>query len=112
MGSSIGIALITTFLAHQQAVHRAVLTEKLTAFAPEADARIATLSSVFARQGSDPFTAHQRAFAALDGIINGQAMLLSFADVFRYVALAFIVTLPLLLLLGRGGNKDAVAAAH
>jgi DHA2 family multidrug resistance protein len=39
-------------------------------------------------------------------------MLLSFADVFRYVAIAFVVSLPLLLLLGRGKNRAALAAAH
>jgi hypothetical protein len=36
-------------------------------------------------------------------------MLLSFADVFFYVAGAFLVTLPLLLLLSKGGKVDAPA---
>jgi len=112
MGSSIGIALITTLLAHREAVHRAVLAEKVTPFAPETNARLQALTSLFTQRGADPVTAHDRALRVLDGLVNGQAMLLSFADVFRYVALAFVATLPLLLLLGRGGNKDVAAGAH
>jgi MFS transporter, DHA2 family, multidrug resistance protein len=112
MGSSIGIAVITTLLAHREAVHRAVLVEKVTAYSPETTERLQVLTGAFTQQGADPTTAHQQALGILDRIVNGQSVLLSFADVFRYTALAFVVTLPLLLLLGRGGNKEVSAAAH
>lgn len=112
MGSSIGIALITTLLSHREFVHRTVLVEKVTSYAPATIQRLKVLTGVFTQEGADPYTAHQRALAALDRMVNGQAMLLSFADVFRYTALAFLVTLPLLFLLSRGGNKEAAAAAH
>jgi DHA2 family multidrug resistance protein len=112
MGSSIGIAVITTLIAHREAVHRAVLVEKVTPYAAQTTERVQMLTGAFLQRGADPVTAHQRALGALDRIVNGQAMLLSFDDVFRYTAMAFIVTLPLLLLLGKGGNKEAAAAAH
>ncbi len=112
MGSSIGIALITTMLAHREAVHRAVLVEKITPNSPDTLSRMQVLSGAFAHQSADPVQAHDQAMKVLDGIVNSQSLLLSFADVFRYVAAAFIITLPLLLLLGKGGNKDAAAAAH
>lgn len=112
MGSSIGIALITTLLAHRESVHRSVLVENVNRFSAATATRVETLTGAFVHRSGDPVAAKQQAFAALDGIINGQALLLSFADVFRYVALAFIVTLPLLLLLNKGGNKEAAAAAH
>ncbi len=112
MGSSIGIALITTFVANREAVHRAVLVEKITPYSPQATERLQLYTGMFAQQGADSVTAHQQALGLLDRIVDGQALLLSFADVFRYVALAFVITLPLLLLLGRGGNKEAAAAAH
>ena len=38
-------------------------------------------------------------------------MLLAFADLFRVVGLIFLVTLPLLLLLGRG-KKTVVPGGH
>ncbi|OIR06529.1 multidrug export protein EmrB [mine drainage metagenome] len=112
MGSSIGIALITTFLAHRVAVHRAVLVEKVTDYSYATQSRLSLYQSFFHHAGSDLPTAHKQAFALLDRIVEGQATLLSFADVFYYVALAFIVTLPLLLLLGKGRNRAAAAAAH
>jgi DHA2 family multidrug resistance protein len=55
---------------------------------------------------------HRRALKVLDIGIDQQALLLSFSDIFMYVAIAFTASLPLLLLLGRGKNRQAAAAAH
>lgn len=112
MGSSIGIALIATTVAHREAVHRAVLVERITPYSAETLSRMQALTGVFTQQGGDAVTARQQALATLDHAVNSQAMLLSFADMFRYVGVAFILTLPLLLLLGRGANRNAAAAAH
>src|SRR5262249_31401522 len=106
MGSSIGIAVITTVLAHREAMHRASLVERITAYSPDTATRMQLFTGVFAQRSADPVLVKQQAFAALDGIVGSQALLLSFADVFRYVAFAFVATLPLLLLLGKGGNKE------
>jgi DHA2 family multidrug resistance protein len=112
MGSSIGIALIATCLAHREGVHRAVLVERINAYSPAAQQRLDLFSGAFSHHTADPVAGTQLAYHLLDAIVNGQAMLLSFADVFRYVAIAFVVSLPLLLLLGRGQNKQAAAAVH
>ncbi len=112
MGSSIGIAAITTLLAHREAVHRATLVERITSSSSETNTRLQLLNGAFSRHSADPVAVHHLALHTIDQIINGQALLLSFADVFFYVAAAFIVTLPLLFLLGKGGKLDAVAAAH
>ena len=112
MGSSIGIAVITTALAQREAIHRSVLAEKITATNPETTQRLHLLTGAFAHHGGDPVMAKNQALQIIDRTIDGQALLLSFADVFFYVAVAFVVTLPLLLLLGKGGNKDATVSAH
>jgi MFS transporter, DHA2 family, multidrug resistance protein len=112
MGSSIGIALITTALAHREAVHRAVLVEKVSMFHPATAYDLNLYSTAFIRHAADPVHAHNQALQLFDNLINGQALLLSFADVFQYVAIAFVATLPLLLLLGKGNNREAAAAAH
>ncbi|QYM79478.1 DHA2 family efflux MFS transporter permease subunit [Horticoccus luteus] len=112
MGSSIGIALITTVLAHREAVHRSVLVEHITTANPATAQRMNMLAGAFAQHSADPVATHQQAWSAIDHLVSGQALLLSFADVFLYVAIAFIATLPLLFLLGKGGNKAAAAAAH
>jgi DHA2 family multidrug resistance protein len=112
MGSSIGIALITTALAHRNGIHRAVLAEKITLFSPETLSRIQIYTAAFTQQSGDPATAQQQALKVIDQTMNAQSLLLSFADVFHYVAIAFLVSLPLLLLLGKGKNKSAPSDVH
>jgi DHA2 family multidrug resistance protein len=112
MGSSIGIAAITTALAHREAVHRSALVEHFSVGRSEVADRMLLFQWAFTPRTADAVHAHQQALSAMDQIINGQALLLSFADVFFYVAIAFVVSLPLLLLLGRGGSREAAAAAH
>ncbi|MEO6874005.1 MAG: DHA2 family efflux MFS transporter permease subunit [Opitutaceae bacterium] len=112
LGSSIGIALITTLLAHREAVHRAILVEKVTLYSAATQQHLKLLTGAFAQHTSAPVLAHQQALQTLDRLVTGQATLLSFADIFFYVGVAFIASLPLLLLLGKGGNPAAAAAAH
>jgi DHA2 family multidrug resistance protein len=112
LGSSIGIAAITTLLASREAAHRSVLVEHLNPANPALNQRLQVFEGLFHLHGADPVQGHQQALSLLDRIINGQALLLSFSDVFYYVAFAFVITLPLLLMLGKGGNRDVAAAAH
>jgi DHA2 family multidrug resistance protein len=114
LGSSIGIALITTMLARRMAQHRANLVEMISPFRPAAVARLNQLTAGFAH-GGDPIIAHKRALGVLDSIVNGQSSLLSYSDIFFYVAVAFVLSLPLLLFFQRTGGKaaqEAAAAAH
>ncbi|PTY05765.1 MFS transporter [Opitutaceae bacterium EW11] len=112
LGSSIGIAVITTVLAQREAVHRAVLVEKVNPFQPATQERITQLQAAFTQANGDPVMAHQQALSLIDRIVNGQAALLSFSDVFMYVAMAFVASLPLLLLLSKGRNRQAAEAVH
>jgi DHA2 family multidrug resistance protein len=112
LGSSIGIAAITTMLAHREAVHRAVLVEHVNPANPGTANRLQMFEGLFHLHGADPVRGHQQALSLIDRIVDGQALLLSFSDVFYYVAFAFIVTLPLLLMMGKGGNREVAAAVH
>jgi len=111
LGSSIGIAIITTVLSQREAVHRAVLVDRITRGSPQTAARIQALSGALARHSADPVGIQHRALALIDRLVNGQSLLLSFSDVFRYVAVAFFLSLPLLLLLGKGRSKLSPEAA-
>jgi DHA2 family multidrug resistance protein len=115
LGSSVGIATITTLLVRKEALHRAMLVEKITAYRQPAIDRIQMLTSSFTAHGGDPALGHRNAMEVIDRIVNGQAALLSFSDIFFYVAVLFLLSLPLLLLLS--GKSDAAAeeaasAAH
>ena len=123
MGSSIGIALLTTLLVHREAALRAVLVEHIHAtgggplnsirmFGSALTTRLQMFDFLFIFRHGDAVRAQQQALKVVDYTINSQSALLSFADVFRYVGYAFLITLPLLFLLGQGRNKAAAAASH
>lgn len=112
LGSSVGIALITTLLVQREATQRAPLVERISLYRPEAVARLNAFVGAFGRHSSDPVRIHKQAYAALDGIVSGQAALKSYADIFLYVGAVFLFTLPLLFFLDAGKNKSAASAAH
>ena len=112
LGGSLGIAILTTMLSRREATHRAALVENISPLSHEAMHRVEALTGFFQRLGSSAHDAQFRAFSAIDQILTGQAALKSFDDLFTYVGIAFIVTLPLVLFLGRGGDKAAAAEAH
>jgi len=113
LGSSIGIASITTMLARKEALHRAMLVTHITAYRQPAVDRIRMLTSAFTAHGGDPVLGHRNALELIDRIVNGQAALLSYRDIFFYVAVLFVLSLPLVLLLGdKGSAEESAGAAH
>jgi DHA2 family multidrug resistance protein len=112
LGGSIGIAILTTLLAQREAFHRAVLLAKLTPYDPETQQRIDALTATFQSRGSDAVTAHQQALASLSQLVQTQAAVLSYADIFRFVGIVFLCSLPLLLFLGKGGAKAKAPVGH
>ena len=104
--------MITTLLVRREAIHRAVLVERISYAQPAALARLNLFTTGFAQHFADPALQHRQAFKLMDAIINVQAAVKAYADIFRYVGLAFILTLPILLLLDTSRNKPAGAEIH
>jgi MFS transporter, DHA2 family, multidrug resistance protein len=115
LGGSIGIAVLTTVLSSRTAFHRSVLVEKLGASDVATAERLGMMSHNFTARGVDAASAKAQALTLLDGSVNMQASVMSFADSFWLVALVFLLTLPLILLLGKvkpGAKPGAAADAH
>jgi DHA2 family multidrug resistance protein len=107
IGGSLGIAVATTVLARRQQVYTNVLGAHVDVYSPQARALLEQLRSVFRARGADLVTAARQAQAATWGLVERQASMLSFNDVFRLLAILFIALLPLLFLMrmpraGRG----------
>ena len=83
IGGSFGIAVATTVLSRQQQVHANVLGAHVDVYNPQARALFEQLRAGFVARGADMVTAGERAQAALFGIVQRQAAMLSFMDVFR-----------------------------
>ena len=113
LGGSIGIAVLTTLLSSRTAFHRAVLVEKLGQSDVATAERLHALSAGFMAKGIDAHSAQRQALTLLDGTVNVQASVMSFADSFWLVGAVFVCTMPLLLLLGKGRRSAAAQAdAH
>jgi DHA2 family multidrug resistance protein len=105
LGGSIGVALLATLLADRQAFHRSVLVEKVAASAPGTLERVSMLTAGMMAKGFDAVAARAKALTLLDGSVNIQAAVLSFGDTFWATGVLIVATMPLVLLLGRGGGK-------
>ena len=112
LGGSVGVALLSTMLEKREAFHRAVLVEKLNATSALTLDRAAAYTQLMLSKGFDLDTARAKALALLDGIVNVQSAVLSFGDTFRATALLVVLTLPLVLLLGRPPRGATVSAGH
>jgi DHA2 family multidrug resistance protein len=76
-----------------------------------AQERLRQLQAAFVAQGADPVTAAQRSHGAMWATIQQQAAILTFNDVFRLMALIFLILVPISYVMRRPrtGRKQAVA---
>ncbi|MES1147387.1 MAG: DHA2 family efflux MFS transporter permease subunit [bacterium] len=101
LGGSIGIAVLTTMLAQRVDFHRSTLVESLSQFSQATSQRLSQLQGALMAQGMDANTAKNQALAIIDRAVMAQASVISFGDIFHFVGFAFILSLPLLFLLGK-----------
>lgn len=112
VGGSIGIAILTTLLAERQNFHRATLSENISLYDPGVRARLEGMTHMFQQKGADLATAKQQALAMLDGVLNQQAAVLSYADIFWFMGVVFILSMGLLFFLGKKGEAEVPMDAH
>jgi len=113
IGGSMGIAAATTLLTRHREQHTSALVSHIDPYSAQAQALIEQLRAAFVARGADLATASERARAAVWGMVQRQAMMLSFTDIFRWLALLFLALLPLLLLMRSPRRQGAGAgAAH
>jgi DHA2 family multidrug resistance protein len=108
LGGSIGIAGITTLVSKQQFVHRSQLVYSISDLNPAYQPRLGANTSYLNTLNGDPVGVKNQALGILDQAVNLQASLLSYRDVFYFVAFIFLISLPLIFLLG-GKPKPATA---
>ncbi len=112
LGGSIGIAILTTLLDRRETFHRNILLAKLTPYDSETIQRLNALAELFQSRGFDAATAQQQAIASLSHLVDLQATILSYADIFRFVGVVLLCSLPLLLFLGKGAGTAKAPLGH
>jgi DHA2 family multidrug resistance protein len=112
LGGSIGIAITTTLVSRYQQVHINVLGSHVTAFDPKARAMMGGIAQGFAKKGMPAAQATKQGYAAMFGMVQQQAAILSFLDVFRLLGVIFLLMVPLVLLMKRPAKAPGNMGAH
>jgi DHA2 family multidrug resistance protein len=112
LGGSVGIALMSTFLARGAQAHQARLVEHLNPYDTQTWLRLESLATGFAARGADPISAEQQAWGALYARVQHQALFLSFLDDFRRLTWMFLLLIPLLFLMRPSRRAVEVSATH
>jgi MFS transporter, DHA2 family, multidrug resistance protein len=114
LGGSFGVALITTYIARQNEVHRSNLVSKLDMHDPSVQQRLHGIEQAFMSKGMGPEVAHHNGLQTIDYIISKQAAVLSYMDVFLYLGLLFLICVPFVLMVkaNKGSKVDVSEALH
>jgi MFS transporter, DHA2 family, multidrug resistance protein len=111
IGSSVGISFVTTWVARRSQLHQSILAAHVTPYSLQTQTFLRQTRGYFVLQGSDLTTGGRRSVAALYGMVERQAALLSFVEAFRIMGIVFIAIVPLVLLMKKtksGGRPTAV----
>jgi DHA2 family multidrug resistance protein len=112
VGASIGISMVETLQFRRLQTHINVLGKHVNAENPLAMRMIASMRGLFISQGKDPATATRQAHAAIWGSVQQQAAMLSYNDVFMFLAVMFLAMFPLIFLMTKPKRGGAAPMAH
>jgi MFS transporter, DHA2 family, multidrug resistance protein len=112
LGGSVGIALSATLVTRFATIHRADLMANVTAYSAATQERMALLTRGLLAQGVPPNLVETKAVTILNGMVTRQALMLSFEQLFLLFGMAFVLALPLLLLMHTNKNAPGGGMAH
>jgi DHA2 family multidrug resistance protein len=107
LGGSIGVSLSTTLLARNAQVHQTYLAGHASSSALGYQQGLDQATAHFLAQGADQASAQQQAFDWIGQLVQSQASLLSYIDVFQTLAILALLMVPVALLLRRGQSDKA-----
>ncbi len=96
IGGSVGIALMTTFLARRSQVHQNHLVANVTAGSPQTARLLQGMRANFIAHGFDGVTATRKALGAVYGMVQQHAAMLAFVEAFWVMGVVFLLMLAFL----------------
>jgi DHA2 family multidrug resistance protein len=109
-GSSIGVAVVTTLLQRHAQFHQTWLAGHVTPLHPQATFVLQQMSSIGGP--GDVVMGRQQGLGRLYGLVQHEALTLSYLDMFRLFAFASLLVIPLVLLMRRSVAKGGELVAH
>ena len=108
LGGSVGIATAATLLSRFTQFYQTGLTAHVNPFNPVTQLRLAELQQGAIAKGVDAVTAEKTALAILNAMVQRQAGMLAYNYIFWVIGIAFLVIIPLLILLKKPKNHRPV----
>jgi MFS transporter, DHA2 family, multidrug resistance protein len=112
LGGGIGIAGVSTLVARYSQVHINMLGANMTPYNPKTRAMMSQFAAGMRAHGSGSGTAARQGYTALFGMIERQATMLSYVDVFQLLAIIFLLMVPLVMLMKRPASGTKPAPVH
>jgi DHA2 family multidrug resistance protein len=112
IGGSVGIAVVNTMLARHIQLHRNEITHSVTAGSVPLQNTVHGLQQYLHGQGASAALAMERATAIVSRMVDGQALLWSYVDDFRYMALVCFGCIPIVFMLKKAVGRGGVSAGH
>ncbi len=112
LGGSIGIAAVETIQVRREQMHINVLGSHVNAYNRQSQTLLNGLRAAFMAGGANLSTATHWAYAAVWGMVEQQARMMSYNDAFRLLAIMFFCMLPLIFLMKKPSGSGERMAAH
>ena len=112
LGGSVGIASIATMLSRNTQTQYNILGAHVSAFDVRTRTLLDQIRSGFISRGMDFSTATNAAYVALSGMVSRQAVMVAFVQLFRILALVFVIVIPLVFIMKRPKAAQSPVAAH
>jgi DHA2 family multidrug resistance protein len=107
IGASMGISFVTTAVMRRTQFHQSILSSHITSLNLLSRETLKQITGLMQRSGIDPVTAGEKAHGLLYRILQQQASLLSYVEVFGIMGVLFLVVTPLILLMRRTQHHGA-----
>jgi DHA2 family multidrug resistance protein len=98
LGGSFGIAALTTVIHIRQGIHRSNLLSNINIYNPAFNQRLNMLTQAFVAKGKSISDATHMAYAAIEGAVTRQSLLLTYDDAYWVSGLIMLFSIPLLYL--------------
>jgi len=105
LGGAVGIAVVAMLNTRFQQKYINILGSHVAQGDPATGQWLGSLRSMFLGSGSGPVLADQRAYGAMFGLVEQQAAMRAFVDIFRLLTVMFLLMIALIFLM-RKPKKD------
>ena len=106
LGGAVGIAVIAMLNTRFQQKYVNVLGSHVVDGDRATGQWVGSLRSMFLGMGSGPGLADRRAYGAIFGLVQQQAAMRAFLDIFKLITIVFVLMIPLLLLMRKPEKKE------